>query len=133
MTITQALIASLAGKNRQPELQWFSLMLGYPMIYGPQSKPVEFTAVRRSMQAALVIVRLPRRQRRAHGRLPQRTALLLTDCAQPIMRGRVWCLFGGRSRRGAAERAGRLDLGDAAFVEAQHIAQDFVGVFAKQR
>src|SRR6202041_3255603 len=37
-----------------------------------------------------------------------------------------------RERHGLAERARRLHLGDAAPVELQHAAQDFLGVLAEQ-
>jgi hypothetical protein len=34
---------------------------------------------------------------------------------------------------GRIERAGIVDLGDLMIAEAEHLAQDFIGVFAKQR
>ena len=59
-----------------------------------------------------------------------------TDFDDGVLSGRpthLWQLLGRGARRCPAERAGRLDLGDPPFVEAQHVAQNLVGVLAQQR
>jgi hypothetical protein len=50
----------------------------------------------------------------------------------PQVQGRCGCLFGGDLPR-RIERAGIVDLGDLMVGEAENLAQDFVGMFAKQR